>query len=315
MCGRTAVTRSSGEIANACTYRSTINNNIYTPKWSDVGSSVYKPSYNKGPTSCAPVLLHKNKISRDIPEAEQGERTLVAMQWGLVPSWHKGNPKDFNFNMINCRSDTLFEKKSFQKALEKGQRCVVLADGFFEWQTSSTKENARGKDKQPFYIQLKDSVRAHLDEDIPGESKLPGASKQMLPMAGLYDVQESEELGKLYTFSIITVAASSSFQWLHHRMPAMLESASAVEKWLDVDNVSPKEVHKLLVPTNCLEWYPVSTFVNNVRNDTEACIKKIDLQKITKKKEASSNLMSSWLSKSVKREGEKNDAATKKAKI
>jgi len=60
---------------------------------------------------------------------EYSERILVPMQWGLVPSWHKGDPKKFSFNMINCRCDTITEKKSFAKALENGQRCVVLAEG------------------------------------------------------------------------------------------------------------------------------------------------------------------------------------------
>ena len=71
----------------------------------------------------------KNSMSAKANE-ETSERIILPMQWGLIPSWHKGDPKDFSFNMINCRCDTLTEKKSFLKAIEKGQRCVVLVDGY-----------------------------------------------------------------------------------------------------------------------------------------------------------------------------------------
>ena len=93
-----------------------------------------KPSFTKCQRSdiiilfCRPILL-KNRNFPATDNEEKSERILLPMQWGLVPSWHKGDPKKFSFNMINCRCDTLTEKKSFMKALEKGQRCVVLAEG------------------------------------------------------------------------------------------------------------------------------------------------------------------------------------------
>jgi len=266
----------------------------------------------------------KNRQKSGVVSSDDEEpgRMLLSMQWGLVPSWHKGDPKDFNFNMINCRSDTLMEKKSFQKALEKGQRCVVLCDGFYEWHTG------KDKDKQPYYIQLKDSMNAPQVENE--ENRYPDATaskeqgsdvassekqKPMVKMAGLFDRQMSEQHGELYTYTVITVAASQSFSWLHHRMPAILDSEDAVEKWLDVDTVKGSEALKLLVPTDCLSWYPVSSHVNNVRNDSAQCTKKIDLAKQSAAKKKSSNLMSMWLSKGEKRKGEPNvEGSAKKLK-
>jgi len=138
----------------------------------------------------------------------------------------------------------------------------------------------------------------------------------MVRMAGLFDRQVSEQHGELYTYTVITVAASKSFSWLHHRMPAILESEGAVEKWLDVDSVKGSEAMKLLVPTDCLSWYPVSSHVNSVRNDTAQCIKKIDLAKQCAAKKKSSNLMSMWLSKGEKRKGDSDgvECGAKKVK-
>ncbi|XP_057317306.1 abasic site processing protein HMCES-like [Hydractinia symbiolongicarpus] len=293
MCGRTACTRAPGEIADACSYRSN-GGKTSKPQWKSAGGNAYNPSYNKGPKSCSPILL-KNKFFSSENE-DLSERILLPMQWGLVPSWHKGDPKKFSFNMINCRCDTLTEKKSFMNALEKGQRCIVLADGFYEWKVN-------GKEKQPYYIQLK------------GSDKLPAESKPMLSMAGLFDKQISEE-GELYTYTVITVDASSSVQWLHHRMPAILDSEDDISQWLNVDTIPWKKALDLLKPKNCLEWYPVSSVVNNVRNNTEDCVKKIDLVKEAAKKARSGQLMSAWLKKGEKRKSsEVNEDETEKKKL
>jgi len=317
MCGRTATTRSSGEIAQACTYRSK-NNTICTPQWSSsTGSGCYKPSYNNGPKSYAPILM-KNQQKRNIQQEQEvnsivndcgDERVLSTMQWGLVPSWHKGDPKDFNFNMINCRSDTLLEKKSFEKAFAKGQRCVVLADGFYEWHTDQNKE------KQPYYIQPKQQKITEDELNNGTDSPSTEHIKPMLHMAGLFDCQVSEEQGELYTFTVITVDASSTFSWLHHRMPAILDTDEAVERWLNVGEVQGVDALQLLVPTtDALQWYPVSSHVNNVRNNTDQCVKKIDLERERARKMKSSNLMSAWLSgnKAEKRKSEDGEGAKSK---
>ncbi|XP_066926341.1 abasic site processing protein HMCES-like [Clytia hemisphaerica] len=207
MCGRTAITKSAGEIADACSYRGR-NNEVQKPTWKGNGSKTYNGSYNKGPKSCSPILL-QNRLQHSGTNEELSERIIMPMQWGMVPSWHKGDPKKFNFNMINCRCDTITEKKSFAKALEHGQRCVVLAEGFYEW-------HAENGNKQPYYIQLKDSITPHLqfnkeiENEEDGSCQTKKSGKQLLTMAGLFDKHVSEEQGELYTYTIITVDSSSS---------------------------------------------------------------------------------------------------------
>lgn len=312
MCGRTAITKSAGEIADACSYRGR-NNEVQKPTWKGNGSKTYNGSYNKGPKSCSPILL-QNRLQHSGTNEELSERIIMPMQWGMVPSWHKGDPKKFNFNMINCRCDTITEKKSFAKALENGQRCVVLAEGFYEW-------HAENGNKQPYYIQLKDSITPHLqfnkeiENEEDGSCQTKKSGKQLLTMAGLFDKHVSEEQGELYTYTIITVDSSSSMKWLHHRMPAILETPESVERWLDAANVSDEKALELLKPTNCLEWYPVSEVVNNVRNDTSDCIKKIDLAKIKARKAKSGMLMANWLKKGEKRKSvDESESAHKKTK-
>lgn len=281
MCGRTACTKSAGEIADCCSYQQQAGK-INKPQWRNVGANSYNPSYNKGPKSYSPILLSSTNFPHGTNK-DISERILLPMQWGLVPSWHKGDPKKFSFNMINCRSDTLTEKKSFMNALQKGQRCVVLAEGFYEWHTSENK-------KQPYYIQLKEGITPHHSTDDT-------TSKQLLTFAGIFDKHTSDEQGELYTYTIITVDASQSFKSLHRRMPAILETEEAVSKWLDIKNISWKQSLDLLVQTDCLEWYPVSTVVNKVRNNTEDCMKKIDISKDAAKKTGSGKVMSAWLKK------------------
>ncbi|XP_047134503.1 abasic site processing protein HMCES isoform X1 [Hydra vulgaris] len=265
MCGRTACVRSSKEIAQACSYQNKTGS-IVQPQWVNSSSCSYKPSYNKGPKSSSAVLLINCNY----------ERVLQPMQWGLVPSWHKGCPKTFAFNMINARLDTLTNKKSFMNILQKGQRCIVLADGFYEWQTIGTK-------KHPYYIHLKDDIKPQPDTE----------EKQLLTMAGLFDKHSSEE-GEIYTYTIITVDASDTFKVLHDRMPAILNSPDAVDKWLDTTSVTWENALKLLLPLDCLQWYPVSTFVNNVRHDSSNCLKRID-ENDGARKSRSCLLMHNWL--------------------
>lgn len=294
------MTKARGEIACACAYTGK-NKTTQKPTWREnKDSKSYRASFNLGPKSYSPILLQNRKSLKK--EEASGERILMAMQWGMIPSWHKGDPKKFSFNMINCRSDSIQEKKSFSKALQKGQRCVVLCEGFYEWHGES-------KDtKQPYYVRFKDTAKPHQQkEGVEG--------KQLLTMAGLFDRQLSEESGELYTYSIITVDASSSMKWLHHRMPAILETPESVQKWLDVDDVPADLALDLLKSTDCLEWYPVSNTVNNVRNDSEDCTKKIDLVKEKAKKARSGKLMANWLKKAEKRNTEEENVEQIKKKI
>uniref|UniRef100_A0A8C0U536 Abasic site processing protein HMCES n=1 Tax=Cyanistes caeruleus TaxID=156563 RepID=A0A8C0U536_CYACU len=202
-------------------------------------------------------------------DADSSERVLMDMRWGLVPSWFKqDNPSKLQFNTSNCRSDTMLSKSSYKGALLKGKRCVVLADGFYEWQQQSG-------GKQPYFIyfpQTKDTM----DKETQGDEEWKGW--RLLTMAGIFDCWEPPGGGEmLYTYTIITVDASKDVSFIHHRMPAILDGDEAIRKWLDFAEVPTQEAVKLIQPTENIVFHPVSTFVNNIRNNAPECVAPVEL--------------------------------------
>lgn len=223
MCGRTACTLTPDEFPNACRYRDR-DGKLQDAQWKNGSSGKYSPSYNIAPQSYTPVLLSakhvKSQVKVELAEEATSAWMLQSMRWGLLPSWYHGEPSQFSFNMSNARYDTLLDKRSFKVPLQQGKRCVVLAEGFYEWQSQ------KSGTKQPYYIQFK-SDRPDIKTECDGESTL-GEGGRLLTMAGLFDCcqpgtnsGQSCEYNKepLYSYTIITVDASSEINWLHHRMP------------------------------------------------------------------------------------------------
>lgn len=310
MCGRTACTLAPDQVSTACTYKDKCGIRR-KPKWAKVSGrhDDYRPSPNIGPKSFTPVLVSPQKFDKEVPVDENDDRILCEMKWGLVPSWHKGSEESFKFNMINCRAETLFEKQSFKGPLERGQRCVVLAEGFYEWQATKS-----GK-KQPFFLHV---TSGDLDSCINEENG--NQEKHLLKMAALYDKWYSpDSKDPLYTYTIITVAASEGLKWLHERMPAILETESEVCQWLDHGSIPATKAYHLLKSVTCLNWFPVSTLVSNVKNQSEDCMKKVDLDSVGKDTQTSagSKLMSGWLKKSPRKRdvGSIADEKSKKNKL
>ncbi|MDQ1373010.1 MAG: hypothetical protein QOJ09_348 [Actinomycetota bacterium] len=176
-----------------------------------------------------------------VAEGKDGTRRLGTFKWGLVPFWAK-DPK-VGSRMINARVETLQSK--FKRTLER-RRCIIPADGFYEWQ-----ERPEGQKKQPFFIHRKDT--------------------EPLAFAGLWEVWHDDDhpdREPLRTCSIITTDANQVVARTHDRMPVMLPP-EAWKPWLDVDQHDLDVVQALLVapPADELEVYPVSLDVNSVRND------------------------------------------------
>lgn len=188
--------------------------------------------YNIAPTQNAPV------VTNDAP------KRLRLMRWGLIPAWAKdaaiGN------RMINARAETISEKPSFRKPLER-RRCLVLADGFYEWRA------AAGRAKVPVRIVLK--------------------SREPFALAGLWDLWRGPEGRELATFTIITTQANEVLKPIHDRMPVILRPEEE-EKWLAPGPVEAAKLAPLLnsYPAGEMEAYDVSQFVNSPRNDTPECI-------------------------------------------
>ena len=193
------------------------------------------PRYNIAPTQ--PVAVLRAPPDRDV-------RRIEMLRWGLVPSWAK-DPAIGN-RMINARSETVDQKPSFKAAFRR-RRCLVLADGFYEWQRLK-----RGK--QPYYI--------HLIDGGP------------FAFAGLWEEWADPDGSVIETCTILTTSANELMADLHDRMPVILDR-SAYELWLDATVHDARVLAPLLqpFPSEKLAAHAVSTWVNSPRNDDQACIK------------------------------------------
>ena len=193
------------------------------------GSVDVKPRYNIAPTQ--DIVAIRN--------AEGEGRELVMLRWGLVPFWAK-DPSIGN-RMINARAETVAEKPSFRAAY-RHRRCIVLADGFYEWQRD-------GNVKTPYFISL--------------------ANGQPFAVAALWENWTDKETGEsLQTTTLITTEANDFMKPLHHRMPVVLEVNGAGE-WLAGSNELLDDIDAITPP---LQAWPVDRRVNNARNEGEDLI-------------------------------------------
>ncbi len=193
----------------------------------EVFDELYSPGFNCAPSQQLPVIINTE------PEK------LSFFRWGFIPSW-AANP-GIGFKLINTRAETIREKPAFKEAFAT-QRCLIPANGFFEWRKS---------DKIPFRIFLKNET--------------------LFAMAGIWETWKDATGKSINTFSIITTKANNIMSRVHHRMPVIL-SKSDEEAWLKETN--PDHLQKLLKPCDdrIMEMYPVSKKVNSPINNGEEII-------------------------------------------
>lgn len=194
------------------------------------------PRYNIAPSQ--PVAVIPNT----------GEKTLTMYKWGLIPSWSK-DPA-IGDRMINARAESLAEKPSFRNAYRR-RRCLILADGFFEW-----KQNPGMKTKQPVYIRLK--------------------NEQPFAFAGLWELWNSPDGSEIRSCTIITTQPNSLLEPIHNRMPVILPP-DAYDVWLSTEDRQPAQLNELLVsyPPSEMIAYPVSRMVNSPEYDSPDVIKPV----------------------------------------
>ena len=184
-----------------------------------------RPRFNVAPTD--PVLaVRRNK---------EGEREPGRLRWGLIP--HYADPDEFDRLLINARGETVAEAPAFRDAFA-GYRCLIVADGFFEWRASET-------GKQPIWITRPD--------------------RSPFAFAGLWARSKRKDGSELHSCAIVTCPPSELIAPIHDRMPVILERG-AEGAWLDPD-ATPGNLDSLLVPADELEMTEVSEAVNNVRED------------------------------------------------
>ena len=194
MCGRFTLTADPADLKEA----------FY---WADFGEADITPRYNIAPTQGVPVITNR------------GDKKLDFFTWGLVPFWAKD--PTIGSRMINARSETLAEKPSFRNAFKR-RRCLILADGFYEWQKIPGE-----KTKIPTYIQLKGG--------------------KPFGMAGLWEEWNSPDGSQILSTTIITTQPNEFMKPIHNRMPVILPAA-AYEQWLEPGEVNSGSLQPLLTP-------------------------------------------------------------------
>jgi putative SOS response-associated peptidase YedK len=192
----------------------------------------FPPRYNVAPTQPIPVV-----------HLDGDQRHFRLMRWGLIPSWVK-DPKGFTL-LINARAESATEKPAFRNAMKR-RRCLIPADGFYEWKPDSAR-------KRPYFIHMKGGA--------------PFA------FAGLWETWTGPNGEEMDTAAIVTTDASPDIAHIHHRMPVMLEP-DAFQLWLDCANVDAAIAQSLLapLPPGRLDAHEISTAVNRVANDSSALI-------------------------------------------
>ncbi len=196
-----------------------------------------EPHYNIAPTQSVAVIRRAR--------SEQ-DPSFAMVRWGLVPFW--AEDPSVGSRMINARSESVADKPAFKHNFQK-RRCLVLADGFFEWMETDGK-------KQPYYIRLKGG--------------------RPFAFAGLWDRWNKVEPA-LESCTVLTTDGNDLIQPLHDRMPVILHTKD-VDTWLDhsLQNLADFEPLMQPFPSDLMESYPVNPVVNSVRNDDARCIERYE---------------------------------------
>lgn len=195
------------------------------------------PRYNIAPTQAIAVAAN-----RDQPKIE-------CFRWGLIPSWAKD--PSIGVRMINARAESLAEKPAFRTALVR-RRCLIPADGFYEWRKS-----ADGRTRTPMYVQMSD--------------------ERPFAFAGLWDVWRDAAGSEVPSCTIITVEPNALMRTIHGRMPAILGPDEG-RAWLAPREADPRQVLGLLAPypADRMKARVVSPLVNSPRNDLPQCIQAVE---------------------------------------
>ncbi|MBD2085292.1 SOS response-associated peptidase [Trichocoleus sp. ST-U3] len=219
MCGRFTQSKSAETIAQAF-------------QVNDV--PLLMPRYNIAPTQSVQTVLQN---------PEQSQRQFKMLHWGLIPRWAKDTK--MGAKLINARVETVAEKPAFRAAF-KQRRCLVVADGFYEWKQQDGK-------KQPFYCRVNDG--------------------QPFGFAGLWEHWEGEDGEEIDSCTILTTEPNEVMRPIHNRMPVILDPKD-YDLWLDSQVQKPELLQPLLRPYSAEEMatYPVSTKVNKPMNDTAELI-------------------------------------------
>ena len=195
----------------------------------------FPPRYNVAPTQPIPIV-----------RLTEGERHFALVRWGLLPSWVK-DPKNFTL-LINARGESVIDKPAFRAAMKR-RRCLIPADGFYEWKAVAGR-------KQPYFVRLK--------------------AGGPMAFAGLWECWTGPNGEELETAAIVTTNANTTLGEVHGRMPVIL-APEAFDLWLDCAQVDAVTASALIhpAPEDLLELYPVSPAVNRTVNDNPKLVEPV----------------------------------------
>jgi putative SOS response-associated peptidase YedK len=221
-------------------YRLSRRKQIVEAHFSSVsGVEDWNPRYNIAPTQRIPIIRQNPK---------EPVRELSLLHWGLIPSWAKDSSGAAK--MINARSETAGTKPAFRDAL-KSRRCLIPADGFYEWQKT-------GNAKQPYCFEV--------------------TNRELFAFAGIWDRWKDLNSNIVETCSILTTIPNAVTSAVHDRMPVILDPDS-YDIWLDPGMSDVTTVSELLKPYDAqlMRCYPISTRINHVANDDKDCSAPVEL--------------------------------------
>jgi putative SOS response-associated peptidase YedK len=204
-----------------------------------LSAPAFEPRYNLAPTDDAAVVR----------ESPSGGRELVQLRWGLIPSWAKD--PSIGVRMINARAETVAEKPAFKDAYRM-RRCLVPADGFYEWQKMAS-------GKQPYFV------------------RVDGGS--IFTFAGLWERWwDRTTRDERKTFTIITTEPNELLAPIHNRMPVIVGPADR-DRWLDPENEDATDLAEILAPfpPERMSAYPVSRYVSKPGNEGPECVEPVEL--------------------------------------
>lgn len=159
----------------------------------------------------------------------------------------------------------------YKPLLERGKRCVMVIEGFYEWQTVDHKK--KSSERPVYYIHMPQHDTKIKIED---KSTWNCENIQLMYIAGLFDIWHDENNDSIYSFTIITFESEQFFKWLHHRTPAILETEEQVRSWLDFEELPGMEALKVIQQPEILVWHQVSHYVNSTKNKSEQCNKPLN---------------------------------------
>lgn len=219
MCGRYTLTREERRLQE---------------RYAIIDREPFQARFNICPTQDAPVLL--------IDEQPR----IKSLRWGLIPFWAKD--EKIGNSLINARCETIHEKPAYRAAFKK-RRCLIPADGFYEWMKVPG-------GKQPMHIRL--------------------TNQEAFAFAGVWEFWKNAEGNPLLTFSIVTTEPNELLAPVHNRMPVIV-AENDYDQWLDPKLVAREQLESLFrpFPSSAMEFYPVSAIVNNPRHEHPKCIERI----------------------------------------